>query len=115
MTTMTQNGYVAVIEYDPDLDTFSGRVVNLSSPVTFYGKTPEELRKEFKASVETYLEVCRERGVEPEKPYSGRFNVRLSPELHRKAALAAARAGKSLNALVSDALAKEAESVTDTK
>ncbi len=73
---MTQDGYVAVIEYDPDLDTFAGRVVNLSSPVTFYGRTPEELRKEFMASVRTYLDICRERGIEPEKPYSGRFNVR---------------------------------------
>ncbi len=114
MTTMTQDGYLAVIEYDPELDTFAGRVVNLSSPVTFYGRTPEELRKEFMASVRTYLDICRERSIEPEKPYSGRFNVRLSPELHRKAALAAALSGQSLNALVSDAIAKETESVIET-
>ena len=114
MTTMTQDGYIAVIEYDPDLDTFAGRVVNLSSPVTFYGRTPDELRKELAASIRTYLDVCREQGIEPEKPYSGRFNVRLSPELHRKAALAASLSGKSLNALVSDAVAKETESVIET-
>lgn len=115
MTTMTHKGYVAVIDYDPDLDAFSGRVVNLSSPVTFHGKTPAELRKEFTASVRTYLDVCRERGIEPEKPYSGRFNVRISPQLHRKAALAAVLSGKSLNALVSDAVAKETESVIETE
>ena len=115
MTTMTQAGYVAVIEYDAKLDTFSGRVVNLSSPVTFHGRTPGELRKELAASVRVYLGVCRERGIEPEKPYSGKFNVRLDPELHRKAALAAALSGKSLNALVSDAVAKETETVMETK
>jgi len=111
MATMTHRGYVAVINYDDELDAFVGRVANLSSPVTFHGRTPEELRREFKVSIRTYLEVCRERGIEPEKPFSGRFNVRIAPELHRKAALAAMLAGKSLNSLVSEALDREADAV----
>ncbi len=111
MTTMRVGQYIAKIEYDPDLDCFSGRVVNLSSPVTFQGRTPAELRRELNASIKTYLDVCRERGIEPEKPYSGRFNVRISPETHRKAALAASLRGTSLNALVDEAISKETETV----
>lgn len=108
MATMEYKGYTAVIEYDADCDSFFGNVVNLSSPITFYGKTTEELRKEFAASVETWLAVCRERGIEPEKPYSGRITVRMSPEIHRRIATAAAESGKSLNNWVVESLRDKA-------
>ena len=111
MTTMRFGQYIAKIEYDPDVDHFCGRVVNLSSPVTFQGRTPAELRREFNASIKTYMDICRERGIEPEKPYSGKFNVRISPETHRKAALAASLRGTSLNTFVDEAISKETETV----
>ena len=104
MATMEYKGYAAVIEYDADSDSFFGNVVNLSSPVTFYGKTTEELRREFAASVETWLAVCKERGMEPEKPYSGRLTVRMPPEMHRRIATVAAESGKSLNNWVVESL-----------
>lgn len=103
-TTMKFEDYVATIEFDPEIDMFHGSVVNLSSPVTFYGKSVEELRQEFTQSIKTYLEVCQERGIEPEKPFSGRFNLRMTPECHRALALAAARHGKSLNAFALEVL-----------
>jgi predicted HicB family RNase H-like nuclease len=106
---MRRGKYLARIEYDPDLDCFFGQIVNLTSPVTFYGKTTAELRRQFGASLDTYLAVCGERGIEPEKPYSGRFNVRIAPATHRKASLAAALRGTSLNELVETAIRKEAE------
>lgn len=104
MATMEYNGFVAQIEYDEDIDSFCGNVVNISSPITFYGKTTEELRREFASSVQTWLDVCKERGIEPEKPYSGRVTVRMPPATHRLIAMAAAASGKSLNAWVVDAL-----------
>lgn len=99
-TIMKHGDYLAEIEFDPGIDLFFGCVINLCGPVTFYGKSVEELRKEFAKSIKVYLDVCRERGLEPEKPYAGRFDIRMSPELHRELAAAAARAGKSLNAWV---------------
>ncbi len=100
MATMKYDDYVATIEFDPDLDMFFGKVVNLSSPVTFYGKSTEELKREFEKSLQVYLDVCKERGIPPEKPYSGRFTLRMTPEQHRHFAQFAAAEGKSLNAWV---------------
>ena len=104
MATMEYKGFVAQIEYDAEIDSFFGNVVNVSSPITFYGKTTEELRREFAQSVQAWLDVCKERGIEPEKPYSGRVTVRMTPAMHRLIATAAATSGKSLNAWVVDAL-----------
>ena len=109
MAAMEYKGFMAAIEYDDELDSFMGTVLNVSSPITFYGQNPEELHREFANSVETWLEVCRERGIEPEKPYSGRMTIRLAPELHKHLALTAARSGKSLNAWVVDSLADLAQ------
>jgi predicted HicB family RNase H-like nuclease len=70
----------------------------------FYGRDVDELRAEFARSAEEYEALCREQGIEPEKPYSGSFLVRADPELHRAVALAAARAQKSVNAWVTETL-----------
>lgn len=104
MATMEHKGFMAKIDYNADIDSFFGCVVNVSSPITFYGKTTAELREEFARSIDTWLEVCHEHGIEPEKPYSGRLTVRMTPETHRMIASAAAVSGKSLNAWVVDAL-----------
>ena len=108
MAAMEHKGFVAQIDYDADMDSFFGCVVNVSSPITFYGKTTAELREEFVRSVDTWLEVCREHGMEPEKPYSGRLTVRMTPEIHRMIAAAAAVSGKSPNAWAVEALKQNA-------
>ncbi len=103
-TIMRHGDYIANIEYDPDIDLFCGSVINLSSPITFYGKSTEELKCEFAKSVQTYLDVCKERNIQPEKPFSGRFNIRMTPEQHRRYTYQAAAEGKSLNVWAIDAL-----------
>ncbi len=80
------------------------RVGNINDVITFQGTSVEELRQEFTASVDDYLAWCEEREEEPEKPYSGRFLLRIEPDLHRQAALVAARKGVSLNAWVASAV-----------
>ena len=72
--------------------------------ITFQGRSIDELKTALADSVEDYLEFCRDEGEEPSKPYSGRFNLRLGPELHREVAQAASMAGKSLNAWITDTL-----------
>ena len=106
MKTMHLDGYTAVINYDEDIDSFFGEVINLSSVVTFYGDTPEALRKEFKKSLTTYFEVCKERNITPEKPFSGKLNLRLGHELHSEVAVSAACTGKSINSFIVGAVKK---------
>ena len=105
---MEYKGYFAAVEFDDEADIFHAEVMNLRDVVTFQGKTVRELRKEFKSSVEDYLAFCADRGEEPEKPYSGKFLVRVEPELHKTIALVASKEGKSLNAWVHDRLSEAA-------
>ena len=108
MSILTYKGYQGRFEYDPDADIFHGQVINLSDIITFQGRSIDELKTAIADSVEDYLEFCAEEGKAPEKPYSGRFNVRLDPVVHQRIALKAAHDGVSLNHWVADALAKAA-------
>jgi predicted HicB family RNase H-like nuclease len=101
---MTYKGYVGRVEYDDEAGVFHGEVINLRDVITFQGETVEELRQAFRDSVDDYLEFCAERGEEAEKPFSGRFVVRINPELHRDLFVKARLANKSLNAWVNEVL-----------
>ena len=104
MNVMTVDGYHAKIEYDEELDLFRGEILGLSGGADFYGKSPKELRTEFKKSLEVFLKVCREKGLEPRRHFSGKFNLRISPELHERLAIEAQAQGKSINTLAQEAL-----------
>ena len=104
MNVMTLDGYNAKIEYDPEIDMFRGEILGLSGGADFYGKNPKELRAEFKKSLEIFLQVCKEKGIEPRRNFSGKFNLRIPPELHEKLAIAAQAEGKSINTLAQEAL-----------
>ena len=104
MNVMTVDGYNAKIEYDPEIDRFRGEILGLNGGADFYGKTPKELKAEFKKSLRVFLEVCKEKGIEPRRNYSGKFNLRIPPALHEKLAIAAQAEGKSINTLAQEAL-----------
>ena len=95
MNAMAYKGYEAIVDYDADAELFHGEVVNTRDVITFQGRSVEELKAALADSVEDYLAFCRERGEDPEKPYSGQFVVRVDPALHRAVAAAAKRAGAS--------------------
>lgn len=101
---MTYKGYDAAVKFDEDAGVFHGEVINTRDVITFQGKSVRELQKAFRESVDEYLRFCAERGEQPDKPYSGHFVVRVSPELHRELAVRAGREGLSLNAFVQQAL-----------
>lgn len=101
---MQYKGYLAEVTFDDEAQILYGEVVNTRDVITFQAETVADLRREFHKSVDVYLRFCREIGQEPEKPFSGKFVVRLSPNTHRKAYLAAKHAGKSLNTWVSEVL-----------
>lgn len=104
---MNYKGYIGSVGYDDENRVFTGTVINTRAVLTFHGSSVDELEREFRTSVDDYLDWCAADGVEPEKPYSGKFNVRLSPQLHRRAAIGAKRSGLSLNAFVEKALEDE--------
>jgi predicted HicB family RNase H-like nuclease len=104
MNTMSYKGYQAVVSYDEEAELFHGDVVDLRDVITFQGKSVGELKTALAESVEDYLAFCKERGEEPEKPFSGQFVVRVDPPLHRAVATAAKRAGVSLNKWVATTL-----------
>ncbi len=103
---MEYKGYFAKIEFDDEANIFHGEVINLRDVITFQGETVNKLRKAFQDSVDDYLEFCEERGENPEKPYSGKFVIRVAPELHKTIAIIARKNGISLNTWVQEALHK---------
>lgn len=106
---MKYKEYVAKVEFDDEAEIFHGEVVNLKDVITFQGKSVSELKKAFKDSVNDYLEFCEKRGEEPERPFSGKFPVRATPEEHQLFFIAAMRAHKSMNVWVRETLKKAAQ------
>ncbi len=106
---MEYKGYFAKVVFDEDANLFHGEVINLRDVITFEGETVNELKQAFQDSVDDYLRFCSERGEDPEKPYSGRFVVRVEPELHKTIAIEARKRGQSINSLVSEAISKAIE------
>lgn len=104
MAMLDHKGYRGRAEFDDVAGIFAGEVLGLRDVVTFQGTSVEELEEAFRDSVDDYLEFCEERGEEPDKPFSGNFTVRLSPEMHREVFLESQREGKSLNQWVADKL-----------
>lgn len=109
MTMMILDNYKAKITYDPDIDLFRGEILGLNGSADFYGKSPDELRVEFKKSLEVFLQVCREKNINPIKHYSGKFNLRIPPVLHSEIAAAAASDDKSINQWVVETLEKSVD------
>ncbi|MBI1344955.1 toxin-antitoxin system HicB family antitoxin [bacterium] len=101
---MEYKGYLGKVEFDDDAGIFHGEVINIRDVVTFQGNTVAKLRKAFRESIDDYLDFCQQRGEDPDKPFSGQFVARLSPELHRLVDTAAKLSGKSLNAWVTEQL-----------
>ena len=94
---MNYKGYRAAVAYDDEAGIFHGEVIGTRDVITFEGTSVEQLREEFRFSIDDYLAVCAKIGKRPQQPYSGRLMFRVSSDVHRKVALAAKRSGKSLD------------------
>lgn len=97
-------GYVGHVIYDDEGKIFHGELLGMRAVVTFQGTSVEEIESAFHDSVDDYLEWCEERNETPEKPFSGRFNLRIDPQLHAQLTLAAQAHGISLNNYIQTAL-----------
>ena len=101
---MEYKGYTGVFEYDPEFEILAGHVVDLRDQIYFEGTSIDELKASMCTVVDHYLEVCAERGEEPEKPFSGQLRLRMDPELHREVAIASSTQGVSINTWILAAL-----------
>lgn len=101
---MKYKDYEAVLEFDDEAEIFHGEVINIRDVITFQGSSVEEIKQAFRDSVDDYLEFCKERGEEPDKPFSGKFVLRIKPELHKTIAIKAKKEGQSLNAWIEKCL-----------
>jgi len=104
MNAMTYKGYTARIEFDERDSIFVGRLLGIRSIISFHGETIAELRSEFQNAVDDYLSECSESGISPEKPASGKIMLRVPPEVHGAALVAAQASGKSLNQWATEVL-----------
>ena len=108
MNTLTYKGYTARIDFDERDNIFVGRVLGIRDIIGFHGDTVETLIEDFHNAIDFMLEDCRKSGVSPEKPASGNLMLRVPPEVHAAALVAAQSAGTSLNQWAAKALAEAA-------
>ena len=110
MGYLKYKGYTGSVEYSEEDNCLYGKVLGMSKhAITYEGKDVGELKHDFEGAIDDYIASCEARGVEPSKPYSGTFNVRVSPEIHSAIAAMAQKAGITINAFVRQVLAKETE------
>ena len=112
---MEYKGYVGKVEFDDEAGIFHGEVRDTRDVITFQGRSVDELKTAFQESIDDYLAFCKQRGEEPNKPFSGQFVTRIPPELHRQVNLAASISGKSLNAWVAEQLQAAVASIKSMK
>ena len=112
MDYLEYKGYKGSVEYSKEDNCLFGKVQGISKALILYeGQTLDELREDFEAGVDSYLEGCKADGVEPAKPYSGRLNLRMSSELHSRLAAFVASSGTTINDFINKAIKNELKHV----
>jgi predicted HicB family RNase H-like nuclease len=105
MGNLKYKGYIGSVEYSEQDDILFGKVLGMSRDSIIYeGDTLDELRADFEAGIDHYLESCAARGVEPRKAYSGTLNIRISPDTHGRLAAIAKTTGTSINSVINTAV-----------
>jgi predicted HicB family RNase H-like nuclease len=103
---LSYKNYNGTVEYSKEDGCLFGKVVGIKSLLSYEGNSIQELENDFQTVVDDYIADCKERDVQPEQPYKGTFNVRISPELHRTVAIYAMEHGETLNAVVEEAIGR---------
>jgi len=101
---MKYKEFIGSVHYSAEDEVFYGKLEGVDDLITFEGESVEELKNSFAEAVEDYTELCQKIDKPVSKPYKGSFNIRIKPELHRKAALKSTEMGISLNQLVEKAI-----------
>jgi predicted HicB family RNase H-like nuclease len=104
---LSYKGFIGSTDYDDEAEVFYGTVINGNTIMSFRGSSVGELKDSFRDVVDSYLEDCEREGVEPEKPFSGKITVRVSPLLHRRIAIKAAARKESMNRYLEELLERD--------
>lgn len=110
---LNYEGYFAEFGYDESADAFHGRVIGLNDVIDFYGRSVDELKAEFRNSINEYINWCREEGEEPEKTWSGKMTLRPTDAQRRRYLVAAAAQKKSVSAWMLETLDRESAAIVD--
>ncbi|WP_338925995.1 type II toxin-antitoxin system HicB family antitoxin [Mycetohabitans endofungorum] len=110
---MTYKGYFARVDFDGRDNIFIGHVLGVDDKISFHGETVAELRQDFHAAIDHYLEDCKQTNRKPQKPASGKLMLRISPETHAVVGIAAAVSGESVNQWSEEVLGRAAREVLD--
>ena len=108
--TIEYKGYVGSVEFSEEDSLFYGKVMGIRALISYEGRDAKELICDFHGAVDDYLAMCSSEGIEPEKAYKGSFNIRITPELHRQAVIAAAARQMSLNSFVESSIERAVHS-----
>jgi len=109
MNTLSYKDYIGSVSFSAEDEVFYGKIEHINDLVTFESDNAHDLKKAFQEAVDDYLTVCSQKGVLPEKPFKGSFNVRVKPALHKRAYMKALQEGISLNKYIEQVLKKELE------
>ena len=108
MGTLKYKGYSGTVDYSEEDNCLFGKVIGMNKNIiTYEGKTVEDLKADFVSGIDLYLDSCKDRGVKPQKPFSGTLNIRIPSEIHSKLALKAQMTGRSINAIIKDVLTSQ--------
>lgn len=108
MGTLKYKGYSGTVEYSEEDECLFGKVIGMNKDVISYeGKTLEELKADFESGIDIYLKSCKDRGVNPQKPFSGTLNIRISSEVHSQLALKAQISGRSINSIIKELISNQ--------
>ena len=99
--------YIGSVHFNADDEVFFGKIEGIEDLVSFEGDSVIELKKGFEEAVDDYLEICKENGKKTDKSYKGSFNVRIAPDIHKKATRLALMKGMSLNQFIQKAVEEE--------
>ena len=104
--TIQYKGYCGSVEFSEEDGIFFGKVLGIRSLISYEGQNAQELINDFHGAVDDYLELCKENDKEPETAFKGSFNIRISPELHKRIYIYATSHQMSMNRYIEETLEK---------
>jgi predicted HicB family RNase H-like nuclease len=107
MNTLSYKDYIGTINFSSEDEVFYGKIEHINDLITFQSDNAHTLKQAFEEAVDDYIAFCNEKGIEPERPFKGSFNIRVKPYLHKLAYQKAIQSGISLNKFIEITLEKE--------